>query len=199
MNLTLPNMLTLLRIAIIPVLVGMFFVSGDEGRWAAGALFVLAAVTDYLDGYFARALDQRSAFGAFLDPIADKLLVAAALLMMAGFSQITGFALLPALIILGREFLISGLREYLAGMNVAMPVTQLAKWKTTVQMVAIPLLLVGDAGPSAIPVTLVGEIALWVAALLTVITGYRYLATGLGHIRLADSSVSAGDKHGGPP
>ncbi len=179
---SLPNLLTLSRIAIIPVLVVMFFIHGDLARWIACALFVAAAVTDYFDGYFARRWRLISAFGRFLDPIADKLLVSAVILMLVATDGIAGLVVLPALIILCREVLVSGLREFLASLNVGLPVSWLAKWKTMLQMVALGVLIVGDAGPDEIPVQLIGEIGLWIAALLTLVTGYDYLRLGLGHM-----------------
>jgi cardiolipin synthase len=179
---SLPNLLTLSRIVVIPVLVAMFFIEGDMARWIGCALFVAAAVTDYFDGHFARRLSQISAFGRFLDPIADKLLVSAVILMLVAKDGIAGLVVLPALIILCREVLVSGLREFLAGLNVGLPVSRLAKWKTMLQMVALGFLIVGDAGPDAVPVQMIGEIGLWVAALLTLVTGYDYLRVGLGHM-----------------
>jgi cardiolipin synthase len=179
---SLPNLLTLSRILVIPILVAMFFVQGDMARWIACALFVAAAVTDYFDGHFARRLSQISAFGRFLDPIADKLLVSAVILMLVAKDGINGLVVLPALIILCREVLVSGLREFLAGLNVGLPVSRLAKWKTLLQMVALGFLIVGDTGPDAIPVQMIGEVGLWIAALLTLVTGYDYLRVGLGHM-----------------
>ena len=161
MMLTLPNILTLARVAVIPLFVGLFFLESATWQWIACGLFALAAITDFFDGYVARARAQLSAFGTFLDPIADKLLVASALLMMVGFGQIAGVTIIPAVIILCREILVSGLREYLAGISVGLPVSRLAKWKTTIQMVAIGFLIVGDAAhptlPEAFPVRLIGE------------------------------------------
>ncbi len=178
----LPNLLTLSRIAVIPVLVGLFYVEGEAARWAACGLFTAAGITDYFDGYFARSRAQVSAFGRFLDPIADKLLVAAVILMLVAFDRIAGLVVLPALIILCREILVSGLREFLAGLNVGLPVSRLSKLKTLLQLVALGVLIVGDAGPAALPVTLIGEVGLWIAALLTLVTGYDYLVTGLRHM-----------------
>jgi CDP-diacylglycerol---glycerol-3-phosphate 3-phosphatidyltransferase len=186
----LPNVLTLARIAVIPLLVALFYLDEPAAPFAACGLFVLAAATDWLDGAIARARRQQSAFGRFLDPIADKLLVAAALLMMVAFGQITGWAILPALVILCREITVSGLREFLAELSVTVPVSQLAKWKTALQMAAIAILLVGDAGPAALHLRAVGEVGLWLAAALTLITGYDYLRAGLGHMRVADSGIS---------
>jgi cardiolipin synthase len=182
MVVNLPNILTLSRIAAIPVLVALFYVEGDAARWAACLLFIAACVTDYFDGYLARAYDQISPFGRFLDPIADKLLVAALILMLVAFGRITGLVVLPALIILCREILVSGLREFLAGLNVGVPVSRLAKYKTTLQMVALGFLIVGDAGPPALHIETIGAIGLWVAALLTIVTGFDYLQTGLRHM-----------------
>lgn len=179
---SLPNLLTLSRIAVIPALVALFYVEGDAARWIACVLFVIAAVTDYLDGLFARRRSQISAFGRFLDPIADKLLVSAVILMLVATDRIAGLVVLPALIILCREVLVSGLREFLAGLNVGLPVSRLAKWKTMLQMVALGFLIVGDAGPAAVPVQLIGEAGLWIAALLTLVTGYDYMRVGFGHM-----------------
>jgi cardiolipin synthase (CMP-forming) len=186
---SLPNLLTLSRIVVIPLVIATFYLSGDYARWLACVLFSAAGVTDYLDGHFARAWKQQSELGRFLDPIADKLLVAATLFMLAASLRISTSAVFPALVILIREILVSGLREYLAGLRVGVPVSRLAKWKTTIQMVAIGFLLVGDAGPDIIPVSLIGEFLLWVAAVLTIITGYDYIRAGVPHMS-ADSTPS---------
>jgi CDP-diacylglycerol---glycerol-3-phosphate 3-phosphatidyltransferase len=179
---SLPNLLTLSRILAIPVVVACFYVSGDYARWFACVIFGAAGVTDWLDGHMARRWQQQSEIGRFLDPIADKLLVSATLFMLTALGRLSEGAILPALVILCRELLVSGLREYLAGIRVGMPVSRLAKWKTTIQMVAIGFLIVGDAGPAAIPVAAIGETLLWVAAILTLITGYDYLRAGLLHM-----------------
>lgn len=184
-------MLTLFRIAVIPGLVAVFYLRSDLGNWIACGLFSLAAITDFFDGYAARVLRQQSAFGRFLDPVADKLLVASALLMMVAFGQITGLVILPAVVILCREIMVSGLREYLAGLRVSVPVSQLAKWKTTIQMISIGFLLVGDASPDAIPARVIGEVALWMAAALTLITAYDYLRAGLRHIEREDGQADS--------
>jgi len=176
----LPNMLTLSRIVAIPLVVACFWLDRGWAQWLSMILFVIAAVTDWFDGYFARRYHQISRFGRFLDPIADKLLVAAALLMLVGRGPLTGIHVLAALIILAREILVSGLREFLAELRVGLPVSQLAKWKTTVQMVAIAFLLVGDAASPM--VTALGLWLIWIAAGLTLITGYDYLRTGLRHM-----------------
>ena len=177
---SLPNLLTLSRILAIPIVVASFYVSGDYARWFACALFSAAGVTDWLDGHMARRWAQQSDLGRFLDPIADKLLVAATLFMLVAKGRLSAeWALLPALVILCREILVSGLREYLAELRVGLPVSKLAKWKTAIQMVAIGVLIVGKAGPAFLPVVTVGEFLLWVAALLTLVTGYDYLRAGL--------------------
>jgi cardiolipin synthase len=196
---SLPNLLTLSRILAIPVVIATFYVSGDYARWFACALFSAAAVTDWLDGHMARRWEQQSELGRFLDPIADKLLVVAVLFMLGalqlrqtpspGTLSLTLLYILPALVIISREILVSGLREYLAGLRVRLPVSRLAKWKTGIQMGAIGVLLIGDAGPSALPLILIGELMLWAAAVLTIITGYDYLRAGLSHIN--DETPSA--------
>jgi cardiolipin synthase len=192
MILNLPNVLTLSRVAVIPVFVASFFLESPLANWVALGLFVAAGATDYFDGFFARRRAQSSDFGRFLDPIADKLLVATALLMLAGFGRIAGVTLVAAAIILLREIVISGLREYLGGLDVTVPVSKLAKWKTTVQMVAIGFLIVGAAGPAAMPTVLVGEVLLWIAALLTIVTGYDYMRAGMRHILGRDDGARAG-------
>src|SRR5262249_20000974 len=133
----LPNLLTYGRIIAIPALVACFFATGDWGRWTAMWIFIAAGVSDFLDGYLARAWQQQRAIGRMLDPIADKLIVAAALLMLAADQTIAGWSLWAGVIILCREILVSGLREFLGSLAVSVPVTRLAKWKTVVQMVAI--------------------------------------------------------------
>jgi len=183
---SLPNLLTLFRIAAIPGIVGLFYLESELGSWLACGLFSVAALTDFLDGYLARAYSQQSAFGRFLDPIADKLLVAATLLIMTGFGQVRGLTILPALVILCREIMVSGLREFLAEIRIGVPVSTLAKWKTLLQMIAIGFLIVGDNGPSGLPVRLIGDVGLWVAAVLTLITGYDYLRAGVVNIQRAD-------------
>ena len=177
-----PNLLPLSRILVIPVVVATFYVPGDYARWFCCALFAAAGFTDWLDGHVARRWEQQSELGRFLDPIADKLLVSATLFMLTAFGRLSTQALLPALVILCREILVSGLREYLAGLRVGMPVSRLAKWKTAIQMVAIGVLIVGDAGWRVLPVVAIGETLLWLAALLTLVTGYDYLRAGLSHI-----------------
>jgi cardiolipin synthase (CMP-forming) len=187
-SLSLPNILTYARIAAIPVVVGCVYAqSVMDGplwlRWVALALFIAAAVTDVLDGYYARAWDQQSAFGRMLDPIADKLLVASCLLMLAADNSIHGWTLWAAIVILCREILVSGLREYLAALRVSVPVTKLAKWKTTVQLVAIGFLIAGEAGEAILPLTtLIGIVLLWISAIVTIYTGWDYFRAGIHHL-----------------
>ncbi|MBF0167356.1 MAG: CDP-diacylglycerol--glycerol-3-phosphate 3-phosphatidyltransferase [Alphaproteobacteria bacterium] len=178
-----PNLLTLSRVAAVPLVVATFYLDGHFWHWVALGIFAVAGITDFFDGWLARRNNQISSFGRFLDPIADKLLVAAILLMLAAFHRMSPITFLPAVVILCREILVSGLREFLAETKVSMPVSRLAKWKTTLQMVAIGVLIVGDAGPEGLPVRLIGELGLWLAAALTMVTGYDYLVAGLPHIR----------------
>jgi cardiolipin synthase len=176
------------RIVAIPIVVGLFFLDDPLGSWLAFAFYTLACVTDYFDGYLARTLDQQSAFGRFLDPIADKLLVAAVIFALVGVDRVAGLSVIPAAVILGREILVSGLREFLAEVRVGLPVSQLAKWKTTIQMLALGFLLVGPVGPDFVIATTleIGIVGLWAAAVLTLITGYDYLRAGLRHIEETD-------------
>lgn len=191
MQKSLPNILTFSRILIIPILVASFYIEGRMYHWVAAGLFLLASVTDFFDGYLARAWSAQSNLGKFLDPIADKLLVAAAILMLVHFDDIGRYDIIPAIAILCREILVSGLREFLAKLNVSVPVSNLAKIKTAVQMVALFLLLLGVEGPSFAEVEtitditlteLLGRIFLWAAAILTIITGYAYLRAGLKYM-----------------
>ena len=208
--LALPNLLTYARIAAVPAVIGALYGNAVlHGplwlRWIAVAIFIAAALTDMLDGYFARAWEQQSSFGRMLDPIADKLLVASCLLMLAATDTIRGWSLWAAIVILCREVLVSGLREYLAELNVRVQVTRLAKWKTTVQLIAVGFLLAGEAGDAAVPdlavtiptlwttgvfvgtqtlglVTFIGIALLWIAALLTLYTGWDYFRAGVKHM-----------------
>ena len=181
---SLPNMLTIARIAVIPLFVAGFYVSGDLGRWAAFGLFVAAAITDAVDGIIARRWQAESSLGRMLDPIADKLIVAAALLMLVADGTLEGINLIPALVILCREILVSGLREFLAEAAVSLPVTSVAKFKTVMQMIAIAALIAARPGEHMITgVTGVSLIVLWIAAGLTLYTGYAYLRAGLRHAR----------------
>jgi cardiolipin synthase len=193
---SLPNLLTYTRIAAVPVVVALMFGQSILGgelwlRWVALLFFVAAAITDILDGYFARMYGQHSSLGRMLDPIADKLLVASSLLMLAAEETIRGWSLLAAVIILCREILVSGLREYLAGLRVSLPVSRLAKWKTTWQLVAVGFLIAGEAGDKAASVIMsrevfvvtdIGLALLWLSALVTLYTGWDYMRAGLRHM-----------------
>jgi len=191
--LALPNILTYARIAAVPVVVGcMFWQNILHGglwlRWVALAVFIAAGVTDFLDGYLARMWGQQSSLGRMLDPIADKLLVASCLLMLAAENTIHGWALFAAVVILCREILVSGLREYLAELRVSVPVTRLAKWKTTLQLIAVGFLICCEAGDAVVPeVTRLGVLLLWLSALLTLYTGWDYLQAGLHHLTREDA------------
>lgn len=180
---SLPNVLTYARIAAVPALVAcLLLVEGEAGRWAAFWLFVGAAITDWLDGYLARRLELQSTLGRMLDPIADKLIVGAALIMLVHDRTIDGVSIWAAIIILCREILVSGLREFLAELNVKVHVTALAKWKTAAQMVALAFLIAGPAGDRIVPgITVAGIGLLWLAAVLTLWTGYDYLKAGIRH------------------
>jgi cardiolipin synthase len=181
--LSLPNILTYARIAAVPAVAVCHYVPGDEARWAAVAIFIAAAVTDFFDGYLARAWQQQSALGRMLDPIADKLLVATCLLLLAASGTIGGWSLIAAIIILCREMLVSGLREYLAELRVGVPVTKLAKYKTTAQLVAVGVLLAHPAGDRVIPyLSTIGLGLLWISAILTLYTGWDYFRAGIGHL-----------------
>ena len=176
---SLPNLLTLSRIAAIPVLVALFFVPAPAGPWAALAVFALAGVTDFLDGHIARTRQLQSRLGVLLDPIADKLLVSSIIFLLVAFGRVEGPHIIPAAVILCREIIVSGLREFLATLQVGMPVSRLAKWKTAIQMVAMAFLILGNAGPPGTET--VGLAALWLAAALTLVTGYTYFRSGLRH------------------
>ena len=180
---TLPNILTLIRILVIPLLVGSFFMEQPIGSWIASVTFLFAGITDFFDGYFARSSGTVSKIGQFLDPIADKLMVGSVLIMVVAVQWVPGIHVIPAVIILCRELMVSGLREFLAGAQVSVPVSRLAKWKTTVQMVALGAACFIPAGETlGIPVYEISISLLWVAALLTLYTGYDYLRAGLKHM-----------------
>ncbi|WP_298727045.1 CDP-diacylglycerol--glycerol-3-phosphate 3-phosphatidyltransferase [uncultured Ferrovibrio sp.] len=179
---SLPNILTVSRILAIPAICAAFFLPGAWSAWVPLVLFVAAGITDWFDGYLARKWKQMSDLGRFLDPVADKLLVAAVILMLIAFERIDRITCLAAVVIMCREITVTGLREFLAELRVKVPVSRLAKWKTTVQLIALGILIVGDYGPDAFHVRLIGEIGLWIAAVLTIYTGWDYLQTGLRHM-----------------
>jgi cardiolipin synthase (CMP-forming) len=184
----LPNLLTYGRIAAVPIVVGCMYLQSilEAGlwlRWVALFVFIAAGLTDVLDGYVARAWGQQSSFGRMLDPIADKLLVSSCLLMLAADGTIRGWALWAAIVILCREILVSGLREYLAELRVTVKVTQLAKYKTFLQLLAVGFLIAGEAGDLILPITsLIGLMLLWLSALLTLYTGWDYFRAGVRHL-----------------
>ena len=186
--LSLPNILTYARIAAVPLVVGCMYWTGILGgglwlRWVALTIFIAAGITDFFDGYFARIWGQQSRLGRMLDPIADKLLVASCLLMLAADDTIKGWSVLAAIVILCREILVSGLREFLAELRVSVPVTQLAKWKTTMQLVAIGFLIAGEAGEKVLPgTTNIGLTLLWLSAIFTLYTGWDYFRAGVRHL-----------------
>lgn len=181
---SLPNVLTYARVAAVPVVAGgLLSTDAFWMRWCALALFILAGITDFFDGYLARAWSQQSALGRMLDPIADKLLVAASLLVLVADHTIAGWALAAAIVILCREILVSGLREFLSELRVSVPVSRVAKYKTTVQLVAIGFLIAGQAGEVVLPGTVaIGLGLLWISAALTIYTGWDYLKAGIRSI-----------------
>jgi cardiolipin synthase (CMP-forming) len=184
---SLANMLTLSRILAVPFLVALLWFPGWELGWLIGfALYCLMGITDYFDGYVARAQGTVSKLGIFLDPIADKIMVAAVILMLVGTrhdaASIKGLHLIPALVILIREIAVSGLREFLAGSQVSVPVSALAKWKTTFQIVALGALILAGGLPAMVWIKGVGIISLWFAAALTAITGWGYMRVGIRHM-----------------
>ncbi|MFZ5746960.1 MAG: CDP-diacylglycerol--glycerol-3-phosphate 3-phosphatidyltransferase [Pseudomonadota bacterium] len=181
--LTLPNILTLSRILAVPLLVAfLWWPEWRVGYVVAFALYVLMGVTDYFDGYLARAQGTVSKLGQFLDPIADKIMVAAVILMLVDKGGIDGVHVIAALVILLREIMVSGLREFLGGIQVSVPVSRLAKWKTTLQLLALGLLIFAGAIPEWGWVLQIGLVALWGAAVLTMVTGWDYLRVGLKHM-----------------
>ena len=180
----LPNLLTYGRVVAVPLVAGGL-ISSDAGwmRWVALAIFTAAGITDFFDGYLARAWSQQSTLGRMLDPIADKLLVAACLLVLVADRTIVGWSLWAAIVILCREILVSGLREFLSELRVSVPVSRVAKYKTTLQLVAIGFLIAGPAGEAVLPGTvMIGLGLLWISALLTIYTGWDYLKAGIHSI-----------------
>ena len=181
---SLPNLLTYGRILAVPAVVGLLFWPHDENwRWLALAIYIAAAITDYFDGYLARAWGQHSAIGRMLDPIADKLLVASCLMMLVKDGTIESVSIWAAIVILCREILVSGLREFLAELKVSVPVSRVSKWKTALQLVAVGVLIAGPAGDEIIPyASRIGIFLLWIAAILTIYTGWDYFRAGIRHM-----------------
>ena len=185
----LPNLLTLSRIFAVPLLVFLLWRPTPVDYLITYVLYCLVGITDYFDGYVARAHGQISKLGQFLDPIADKIMVAAVIIMLMASRKADGdapiiedFNVIPALIIMLREIIVSGLREFLAELKVSIPVSRLAKWKTTFQLVSLGALILGGAVAGQSWVHMVGIVSLWSAAALTLVTGYDYLRTGLRHM-----------------
>ena len=174
-----PNTLTVLRIILIPVIILAFFMESETGNILAAAIFIFACITDYLDGVLARRLKAHSSFGRMLDPIADKMLVAATLVMMVDYEKCP---VIPAILILSREIFVSGLREYLAGLKLSMPVTSLSKLKTAIQFIAITILIISEKSVYGANLYTFGEVSIWVAAGLTLFTGYAHCRVGFKHI-----------------
>ncbi len=180
---SLPNLLTLSRIVTVPVLVALLWYPGWQLGYLLGfALYCLMGITDYFDGYLARAQGTVSKLGVFLDPIADKIMVAAVIVMLIATRDIAGWHVIAGIVILIREMAVSGLREFLAGLRVSVPVTKLAKWKTTFQIVALGALILAGGFPDQIWIKAAGLASLWAAAALTVITGWDYLRVGIRHM-----------------
>lgn len=177
-----PNILTFSRIVVIPLVIGSFYLDFPTSNWVAFILFTLAGITDYFDGLVARSYNVASKLGQFLDPIADKLMVVSVIIMLVWSGTISDFHVLAAIIILCREILVSGLREFLSDLKVSVPVTMLAKWKTAFQMIALGGLLWGAAAPEWLPAIPISLTLLWIAAVLTLYTGFDYLKAGLKHI-----------------
>jgi len=186
--LSLPNLLTLSRIFAVPILVFLLWRPAPLDYAITFVLYCIVGITDYFDGYLARAQGRISRLGQFLDPIADKIMVGAVLIMLISsrkanpVPEIAGLNIIPALVILLREIIVSGLREFLAELKISIPVSALAKWKTTFQMVALGALILGGAVPELPWVHVVGLGCLWAAAGLTLVTGYDYLRIGLRHM-----------------
>ena len=179
-----PNILTYGRVLAVPAVAGcLFWPEFAWARWLALGLFVAAGLTDFLDGYLARAWSQQSRLGQMLDPIADKLLVSAVLLMLVADHTIASYSVAAAIIILCREILVSGLREFLAELKVPVPVSKVAKWKTTMQLFALGFLIAGPSGDEIVPgVTQTGLVLFWISALLTLYTGWDYFHAGVRHL-----------------
>jgi cardiolipin synthase len=189
---TLPNLLTLSRILAVPAMTIAYWLPSPWNDYVGFGMFALAGVTDWADGYAARRFGQQSELGRFLDPVADKLLVAAAILMLVAANRIEGITLVAAVIIMCREILVAGLREFLAELRVKVPVSRLAKWKTTVQILALGFLLAGEVSPRWLDSHQIGVVGLWIAAIVTLYTGYDYMVTGLKHMT-SDTRTTAND------
>ena len=176
------NLLTLFRVGIIPIILIMILMKGSASGWIAFLLFCFAGISDFFDGYLARIRKEQTNFGTFFDPIADKLLVASVILILTAKGTIGGWTTIPALIILSREIIVSGLREFLAEIKVGVPVSHIAKFKTTLQITALAFLILNESDIEIIPILFIGKFILWFAAILTLYTGYDYLKSSFKHI-----------------
>ncbi len=177
------NILTISRLALLPFIVALFYMEASWGAlaiWPILFIYIVSALTDYFDGYLARKLNQITAFGTFLDPISDKIYVSILLILLVAFDKIDGLWLICVLLIFAREFLISGLREYLGPKNIQVPVSNLAKWKTATQMLCLGFLIIGGYAPYAKEL---GLVLLFFATVLTIVTGLSYMITGFHHLR----------------
>ena len=179
---TIPNIITFIRIFLIPIILYLLFSENPNIVLIAGLLFIVSSVSDYFDGYLARTLNQSSKLGTLLDPIADKLLIASVIVVLVDTGVITNIHVVPAIIILLREIAISGLREFLAKLNTDMPVSKLAKYKTTFQMVSLSILIISLGFELNDLLWNIGLITLWIAAIITLVSGYNYMVKGLKHI-----------------
>ena len=179
---TIPNIITFIRIFLIPVILYLLFSENPNIVLIAGLLFIVSSVSDYFDGYLARTLNQSSKLGTLLDPIADKLLIASVIVVLVDTGVISNIHVVPAIIILLREIAISGLREFLAKLNTDMPVSKLAKYKTTFQMVSLSILIISLGFELNDMLWNIGLITLWIAAIITLLSGYNYMVKGLKHI-----------------
>ena len=179
---TIPNIITFIRIFLIPIILYLLFSENPNIVLIAGLLFIVSSVSDYFDGYLARTLNQSSKLGTLLDPIADKLLIASVIVVLVDTGVISNIHVVPAIIILLREIAISGLREFLAKLNTEMPVSKLAKYKTTFQMVSLSILIISLGFELNDFLWNIGLITLWIAAIITLLSGYNYMVKGLKHI-----------------
>jgi len=189
---TIPNIITFIRIFLIPIILYLLFSENPKIVLIAGLLFIVSSVSDYFDGYLARTLNQSSKLGTLLDPIADKLLIASVIVVLVDTGVISNIHVVPAIIILLREIAISGLREFLAKLNTDMPVSKLAKYKTTFQMVSLSILIISLGFELNDLLWNIGLITLWIAAIITLLSGYNYMVKGLKHIWKLQLSISLG-------
>lgn len=179
----LPNIMTIGRLLTLPLLVVLMMIDASWAAWSALGIYTLGCVTDFLDGYIARHYNLESNFGKFLDPIADKIFIATVLICLIANGNLSGWGVVPVLIILSREFLVSGLREFFGPKNIQFPVSKLAKWKTGIQMFALGFLIMGEYGVPVLPLNIeIGYTLLVIATILTAITGWTYMKEGLKHI-----------------